>query len=172
APARQPLDVAAKAWAGARDDTYAHAPPIAGKIMFDLKTRGPADPHLTLRARPLLRRAYCHAGYRLHANKVVAHNFNAAHILGCENKRPTLSLIEECTPKFDGPVAHDYIDQADWCPALLIQLRQHTLTDCLVIGRCRFDLPGQACERVKQVGAADNPYELVVAQHRQAFDAV
>src|SRR5262245_13901104 len=120
----------------------------------------------------LFRRAYCHAGYRLHANKVVAHTFNAAHIFGCENKCPTLSLIEDRSPEFHCAVAHDDIDQTERRPTLLFQLCQQALTNRYVIGRCRTDLPGQAGERMKQVGATDDSDELVVTQDQQAFDAV
>jgi hypothetical protein len=112
----------------------------------------------------LFRRAYCHAGYRLHANKVVAHTFNSPHILGCENKCPTLSLIENRSPEFHCAVAHDDIDQTELRPTLLFQLRQEALTNRYVIGRCRIDLAGQAGERMKQVGATDDSDELGVTR--------
>jgi len=77
----------------------------------------------------LFRRAYCHAGCRLHVNKVVAHTFNSGHIFGRENKRPTLSLIEERPSEFYCAVVHGYIDQTERRPTLLFQLRQQALTN-------------------------------------------
>src|SRR5262245_28485501 len=131
----------------------------------------PADPASALPA-GRVGRAHCHAGDRLHVNKVVAHTFDTTHVFGGDDESPTLSLIEKRSPELYYAVAHDDIDQTELCPALLIQLCQQTLTNSVIIARCRCHLPGKACERMKEVGAADYPHELVVAQDRHAFDAV
>src|SRR5262249_34876419 len=120
----------------------------------------------------LLRGPDCRAGHRLDPDKMVAHTFNAGHILSCEDKRSTFSLIEKSAPKFDRAVAHDDVDQTERRPALPIQFGQQALTNRFIVGRRGFDLPAQACQRMNQIGATDNSNELAVTQDRQAFDAM
>src|SRR5215467_8951493 len=92
-------------------------------------------------------------------------------VLGRDNSCLPAALVRDDAAKVDDPVTHDYV-QSKWTPIALLQCRDNTIPDMIVIGRRIRHFAGEARNRLQEICAGHNADERVAEHDRQTFDVV
>src|SRR5271169_1204011 len=120
------------------------------------------------RVRFVFGRGKCYARYRFDPDEMIVHLLNTRDILDRDDDGLALAIVGYDAPKLGDAVLDDHVDARR--PGLLVEHGKDVIADLRIAGRnARWDVAGEACQGVHQIGAADDADHPAASHHRQTF---
>src|SRR3954447_9442706 len=95
--------------------------------------------------------------------------FDSGDVLRANDGSPSRALVRYDSAQMNVTITHDHAETMR-APVIPLESVDNAIADVIVIGSRIGDLAGEDRNRLQQIGARYDPYDLVAARHRKALD--